>query len=57
MPTLKGNIMKKIIPSVIFKTRVRDEAVNGKNPYRWQDVSTDDLFSNRKVILFSIFMR
>lgn len=42
------------IPRVIFKTRVRDESLGGENPFRWQDVSTDDLFAGRRVVLFSL---
>ena len=41
-------------PQVTFKTRVRDEAVKGPNPYRWQDVTSDDLFKGRKVVLFAL---
>jgi len=29
------------VPSVIFKTRVRDESVPGPNSYRWQDLSSE----------------
>ena len=25
------------LPEVTFRTRVRDEKVDGPNPYRWQD--------------------
>ena len=46
--------MKKAIPRVIFKARVRDENIKGGNPYRWQDISTDDYFKGKKVILFSL---
>ena len=46
--------MSRLIPNIIFKTRVKDESVNGKNPFRWQDVSSDDYFKGRKVILFSL---
>ena len=42
------------VPHVIFKTRVRDESVEGPNPYRWQDLSTDDLFKGKKVVVFSL---
>ena len=41
------------IPTVTFKTRVRDESVGGDNPFRWQDVTTDDIFAGRKVVVFS----
>ena len=33
---------------------MRDESIEGNNPYRWQDVSTDDYFKEKKVILFSL---
>lgn len=42
------------LPNVTFKTRVRDEAVGGPNPYRWQDVTTEDYFAGKRVVLFSL---
>jgi peroxiredoxin len=42
------------VPNVIFKTRVRDESVGGSNPYRWQDMTTDDYFKSRRVVVFSL---
>ena len=42
------------VPKATFKTRVRDESVAGDNPYRWQDRSTDDIFSGKKVVVFSL---
>ncbi|MBP1874313.1 putative peroxiredoxin [Ensifer adhaerens] len=42
------------VPSVTFRTRVRDEAVGGSNPFRWQDVSSDDYFAGKRVVLFSL---
>lgn len=41
-------------PNVTFKTRVRDESVEGPNPFRWQDVTSDDLFKGKKVVLFAL---
>jgi thioredoxin-dependent peroxiredoxin len=35
--------MLTTVPDVIFKTRVSDESIGGDNPFRWQDVSTDDI--------------
>lgn len=35
-------------------TRVRDEAIKGDNPYRWQEVTSDELFSGRRVVLFAL---
>ena len=42
------------IPAVTFKTRVRDESVDGSNPYRWKDVNSYDLFGDKRVIIFSL---
>ncbi len=42
------------VPDVVFKTRVRDESIGGENPFRWQDVTTKDVFSGKKVIVFSL---
>lgn len=42
------------VPNVVFKTRVRDESVEGPNPYRWQDRTTEDIFGGKRVVLFSL---
>ena len=42
------------VPDVVFKTRVRDESVEGPNPFRWQDRTTDDIFANKRVVVFSL---
>lgn len=42
------------VPSVTFKTRVRDESVEGPNPFRWQDVTSDEIFKGKKIVLFSL---
>src|SRR5690349_19451785 len=42
------------VPKVVFKTRVRDRDVGGSNPYRWQDVTTETLFSGKRVAVFSL---
>ena len=46
--------LPKQVPQVTFKTRVRDESIGGDNPYRWQDVTTDEIFKGKKVVLFSL---
>jgi thioredoxin-dependent peroxiredoxin len=46
--------MRDTVPNVIFKTRVRDESVEGSNPFRWQDVTTKEIFQGKKVIVFSL---
>lgn len=42
------------VPFVTFKTRVRDEAIGGDNPFRWEDKTSHDFFSGRRVVLFSL---
>ena len=42
------------VPEVVFKTRVRDESIGGDNPYKWEDVSTKELFNGKRVLVFSL---
>ena len=42
------------VPQVTFKTRVRDESVAGENPFRWQDLTTDDIFKGKNIVIFSL---
>lgn len=42
------------VPEVTFKTRVRDESIGGDNPFKWYDLTTDELFANKKVVIFSL---
>ena len=42
------------LPNVVFKTRVRDEAIEGPNPFRWEDKTTADYFAGKRVVLFSL---
>ena len=46
--------MSHKVHNVVFKTRVRDESVEGPNPFRWQDVSSDDIFAGKKVVVFAL---
>jgi peroxiredoxin len=42
------------VPDVVFKTRVRDESVGGPNPFRWQDRTTQEIFSGKRIVVFSL---
>ncbi len=46
--------MQTTVPNVVFKTRVRNEALGGPNPFEWKDLSTDEIFKNKNVVLFSL---
>ncbi len=42
------------VPDVTLKTRIRDESIEGPNPYDWKDLSTGEYFKGRTVIVFSL---
>ena len=42
------------VPNVIFKGRVRDESIGGPNPFKWKDVSSEDLFKGKRVVVFAL---
>ena len=43
-----------IVPAVSFKIRVRDDSIEGPNPYRWDDLSSYEIFGGKRVIVFSL---
>jgi peroxiredoxin len=46
--------MNNQVPEVTFKTRVRDASIGGDNPFRWQDLSTEDIFKGKRVVLLAL---
>ncbi|SEW16597.1 Peroxiredoxin [Aliiroseovarius sediminilitoris] len=42
------------VPNITFRTRVRDDSIEGPNPFRWQDMTSDDYFKGKRVVLFSL---
>lgn len=46
--------MTQQVPNVTFKTRVRDESVEGENPFRWEDKTSTDIFANKRVVIFAL---
>ena len=46
--------MPVTVPDIVFKTRIRDESIAGDNPFRWQDVSTDDIFKGKKIVVLAL---
>ena len=45
---------EQVLPQITFKTRVRDDSIEGDNPYRWEDKTTADYFLGKRVILFGV---
>jgi len=46
--------MERLVPDVVFKTRVRDESVGGANPFRWQERTTDEIFGGKRIVVFAL---
>lgn len=42
------------VPQVTFHTRIRNPALEGPNPFEWRDVTTDDIFRGRRIVLFAV---
>ncbi len=47
-------MLNRAVPDVVFKTRVRDEAIGGDNPFRWQDLPAEQVFKGKRIVLFSL---
>ena len=47
-------MLNRHVPNVTFKTRVRDENVDGPNPFRWQDVTSDEIFAGKRIVVFAL---
>ncbi len=54
--TMTRNMTRNItrIPDATFKTRVRNDALGGANPFEWRDVTSDDVFAGKRVVLFAL---
>jgi peroxiredoxin len=46
--------MNNTVPDVTFKTRVRDTSLGGDNPFRWQDVTTNDVFKGKNIVIVAL---
>ena len=42
------------VPMTTFKTRVRNDALDGPNPFEWKDLTSDDIFKGKRVVVFSL---
>lgn len=42
------------VPQTTFKTRVRNEALGGANPFEWKDITSEEIFKGRKVVVFAL---
>lgn len=42
------------VPSMTFPIRVRDESIDGDNPYRWDEFNVVKEFKGKRVVVFSL---
>jgi peroxiredoxin len=41
-------------PNVTFKTRVRNDVLEGPNPFEWKDLTSAEIFTGKRVVLFAL---
>jgi thioredoxin-dependent peroxiredoxin len=54
MQKRKHKMIGRHLPDVTLKTRVRDESIDGPNPFRWQDQKVRDLGKDKRIAIFSL---
>ena len=42
------------VPQATFNTRVRNDAIEGDNPFEWKTLTSDDIFKGKRVVLFAL---
>ena len=42
------------VPDATFKTRVRNDALGGPNPFEWKELTSADVFAGKRVVLFAL---
>ena len=42
------------VPDVVFSTRVRNDALGGPNPFEWKHLTTAEVFSGKRIVLFAV---
>lgn len=42
------------VPEAIFYTRVRNEALGDPNPFEWKTLTTDNIFKDKRVVVFAL---
>lgn len=42
------------VPDALFRTRVRNPALPGDNPFEWRDVTSAEVFGGKRIVLFAV---
>ena len=48
------DILGYTVPKINFRFRVRDDSIEGPNPYKWEDKDSEQIFMNKKILIFSL---
>ena len=43
-----------IVPDATFHTRVRNDALEGPNPFEWKTLTSAEIFAGKRVVLFAL---
>ena len=46
--------MKKMVPQANFKTRVRNGGSDDPNKFEWRELTTNEIFNEKKIVLFAV---
>ena len=49
-----NSISTQHVPAASFKTRVRNDALGGSNPFEWMELTSNDIFQGRRIVLFAL---
>ncbi len=44
----------QFVPDAAFQTRVRNEALIGENPFEWRNLTSEDIFAGKRIVLFGL---
>jgi peroxiredoxin len=48
------DILGYTVPKINFRFRVRDDSIEGPNPFKWEDKDSEQIFMNKKILIFSL---
>jgi thioredoxin-dependent peroxiredoxin len=44
----------QLVPDSVFHIRVRSDAIGGSNPFEWKQITTEDVFAGKSIVLFAV---
>jgi len=49
-----SHVARKTVPDATFQTRVRNDELEGTNPFEWKELTTAEIFKGKRVVVFSL---